>query len=317
MSLTSNVQLAELLRTQDGVIARRQLLSRGWTRHDVDRHLRRRDLARAWSGVYVTHTGPLTPRQRQWVAVLAAWPAALAGASALPELRSGRVQLVVGAGRQLRLPPGTALRRSDHLDDEVWWHRSPPRSRPEHAVIDVMSSRIADHDVAGAFHVLTQVAGAGSVEASRVLAALETRPRVRGRALIRDLLRDLRDGACSVLEREYLHRVERAHGLPHAGRQRVSTATGRPTLQDVPYPEFSLVVELDGRGFHSGIRSDADAFRDLAELTWSRTQTVRVTFGLVFTTPCRTARHLAELLRQRGWTGTPTPCHRCRRAAAA
>ena len=44
--------------------------------------------------VYVNHTGPLTWRQRAWAAVIYAWPAALAGDSAL--------RLVDGPGRRDR-----------------------------------------------------------------------------------------------------------------------------------------------------------------------------------------------------------------------
>jgi len=72
MSRPSLSRAAALLRDQDGVIARRQLLALGFAPHDIARLLRRRELARAFDGVYVNHTGPLTPRQRTWVAVLAA-----------------------------------------------------------------------------------------------------------------------------------------------------------------------------------------------------------------------------------------------------
>lgn len=305
-----------LLSQQDGVIARRQLLTLGAAPHDIARLLRRRDLARAFDGVYVTHTGPLTPRQREWVAVLAAWPAALTGASALPELSSARVQLAIAHDRKVRVPPWSVVRRSRHLDLRVDWHRLPPRVHEEHAILDVMSEKLAHDDVAAAFHALTQVAHARRTTPDRVLAALDQRPRLPGRGMIRGMLHDLRDGACSVLEREYLQRVERAHGLPRADRQRASRATGQLTLQDVPYPDYRLIVELDGGSFHLGARTDADAFRDLAEFARARHATVRVTYGLVFGTPCRTARFLAEVLQQRGWTGTFTECRRCRRRAA-
>jgi len=308
-----DVRLAALLTQQDGVIARRQLLALGAAPHDVKRLLRRRDLARAFDGVYVSHTGPLTPRQREWVAVLAAWPAALTGASALPELTSAQVHLAIEHDRKVRVPPGVVVRRSRRLDRRVSWSRSPPRVREEHAILDVLSEKVVHDDVAGAFHALTQVAHARRITPDRILAALDDRPRLPGRAVIRGMLSDLLEGACSVLEREYLQRVERAHGLPRADRQRRSTATGGLTLQDVPYPEYRLIVELDGGGYHAGERADADAFRDLAELARSREATLRLTYGLVFRTPCRTARFLAEVLQQRGWSGAAVRCHRCRR----
>lgn len=307
----SDTRLAALLRRQDGVVSRCQLICLDLQPHEIARLLRRRELAQAFPGVYVNHTGPLTPRQREWVAVLTAWPAALTGASALPEISSGTIQLAVGRGRKLQLPPGVRIRRADDLESRVEWQRQPPRVRVEHAILDLMSDKILADDVAGAFHALTQVAHSRRTTADRILAALDERPRLSGRALIRGLLHDLRDGACSVLEREYLHRVERAHGLPAADRQRASRATGTITLLDVPYPEFGLIVELDGRFFHSGAQADTDAFRDLAEMADGDRPTLRVTYGLVFGTPCRTAHALAAVLQRRGWQGTMHTCYRC------
>lgn len=304
-------RVAALLAQQDGVIARQQLLALGAAPHDIKRLIRRRELTRVLDGVYVSHTGPLTPRQRMWVPVLAAGPAALSCASALPELSSAQVHLVIEHDRKVKVPPGTVLHRSRDVSARVSRHRSPARVRPEHAILDHMSEKLAADDVAGAFYALTEVAHSRRITPDQMLDALAVRRRLPGRALIRDLLHDLRDGACSVLEREYLHRVERAHGLPRADRQRVSTATGHRTSQDVPYPEYRFIVELDGRGYHAGARSDADAFRDLAELARSREATLRITYGLVFDTPCRTARLLAEVLQQRGWPGSFQRCRRC------
>lgn len=75
--------LAGLLRDQDGVVARRQLLSLpGTDRTVVARLVRRRELVEVLRGVYVEHTGPPSWQQRAWAAVLRAWPAALADQSA-------------------------------------------------------------------------------------------------------------------------------------------------------------------------------------------------------------------------------------------
>ncbi|KUI19279.1 hypothetical protein AU192_05825 [Mycobacterium lehmannii] len=131
------------------------------------------------------------------------------------------------------------------------------------------------------------------------------------------MLTDVRDGACSVLERGYLHRVERAHGLPRGERQIRSTATGRSTFQDVRYKRQGVVVELDGRAIHESPRDrDRDALRDLAELSRSDLVTIRVTYGLVFGGACRTALLIGDLFRRRGWTGRPRSCSTCRPAIA-
>ncbi|MDP3891593.1 type IV toxin-antitoxin system AbiEi family antitoxin domain-containing protein [Nocardioides sp.] len=78
-----HVAVGRLLRSQAGVVARRQVLECGGTDNDIERLVRRREWARVHTGVYVDHTGPLSWEQRAWAAVLAHWPAALAGAAAL------------------------------------------------------------------------------------------------------------------------------------------------------------------------------------------------------------------------------------------
>ncbi|WP_075052015.1 hypothetical protein [Gordonia malaquae] len=44
--------------------------------------------------------------------------------------------------------------------------------------------------------------------------------------------------------------VERAHGLPAPLRQ-APTGVGRPGFRDLDYPEWGVVVELDGRLGHA------------------------------------------------------------------
>lgn len=308
----------ELRRAQDGVLAWRQLVSLGARQHDVDRLVRRRELSREHRGVYVDHTGPLTRRQREWVAVLAAWPAALADESALPGHRPGPITLAIGPGRRVLVPEGVRVRRVDHLDSRVRWQRSPPRVQVEHATLDVMSRRIRAGDVAGAFSVLAQVVHSRETTLDRVLVALGERERISGRPLIASMLTDARDGICSVLERGYRMRVERPHGLPPSERQHASRATGRITHQDVRYVPFALVVELDGFVIHGSPQAwEDDALRDLAELAVTGAATARVTYGSVFTHSCRTAQWIAEILRHRGWRGELRRCPACPGPAGA
>ena len=73
---------------QDGIYSRAQLLELGAAPHDIKRMLRRRELAAARPGVYADHTGPLTRKQTEWVAVLSAAPAALTHESALAACRT-------------------------------------------------------------------------------------------------------------------------------------------------------------------------------------------------------------------------------------
>lgn len=306
-----------LIWAQDGVISRRQVLDAGGTDSDIARMLRRRDLNDVHRGVYVNHTGHLTLRQRHWAAVLAFWPAALAHASALHDPPTTVVHVAVGPGRNLRPLPQIVLHRTPDFELRAELDRSPPAIRLEHALIDVVSGQLRNRNVAAAFAVQARVCTSRRTTPQRILQVLATRQRVCGRGTLEAMLADLRDGACSVLERGYLRRVERAHGLPKGERQTPSTATGRLTYRDVHYRAQGVVVELDGRAFHDAPRDrDRDALRDLAELSRADLVTTRVTYGLVFGDACRTAVLIGELLRRRGWTPRMRTCPECRPALA-
>jgi very-short-patch-repair endonuclease len=298
------------------VVTRRQLRAAGASDGDISRMKRRKEIRPAHPGVYVDHTGPLTYEQREWVAVLAAWPAALSGESAIPGRRPAVIEVAVQHGRKLDVPDGVRIRRTSQLTERVRRNCQPPRLRLEEALIDLMSAQVATGDVAAAFGELTRTCFRRPGLPEAVLQALAHRSRLTGRSMIENLVTDLRDGACSVLERGYLHRVERAHSLPDGARQVVSEATGGRTVIDVLYDEFAVIVELQGRAIHDTAEAyDADAERDLAEAASGATETLRITYGQVFRSPCRTAARIAQVLGRRGWPGALAPCPECPRAA--
>jgi hypothetical protein len=107
--------VAELLDLQAGVIARRQLVARGWADHDIARMLRRREWAVVHEGVYLDHTGEPTWLQQAWAAVLFSWPAALSHQSAL---RAGD-----GPGRRdvIDLPVHVVVERGSGFRDAPGW----------------------------------------------------------------------------------------------------------------------------------------------------------------------------------------------------
>lgn len=311
-------ELVRLLRVQCGVLTWAQLVGAGASEGDIARMRRRREIRRVHPGVYVDHTGPLTYEQREWVAVLAAWPAALCGESAIPGRRPQTIAVAVERGRTVSVPDGAALRRTSGLARRVRRGTQPPRIRLEDAVIDLMVQHLAVDDVAAAFGELARTCFGRPDLPRAILGSLAERPRVARRQMIEDLLVDLRDGACSVLERGYLLHVERAHGLSAGSRQVVSRATGRRTDIDVRYDEFGLIVELHGRAFHDSPSAyDADAERALAERAVAGSESLRITYGLVFRTGCRTAAWIATILHRLGWEGTLRRCPRCPPAASA
>jgi hypothetical protein len=185
----------------------------------------------------------------------------------------------------------------------VMWNRSPPRIRYEEAALDVA---IESPDRMAALDVLASAVQARRTTARRMLEKLEARTRTPHRSWISGVLQDVADGACSVLEHGYLHRVERAHRLPRARRQPQAFSSMGVIYRDTSYGAF--YVELDGRLVHDTVRQrDRDMDRDLDAAVEGQ-DTIRLGYGQVFARPCLTAMRLAILLSKRGWSGTPQSC---------
>ena len=196
-----------LLERQDGVICRRQVLACGGAHHDIRRKLRRREWAVVHDGVYVHHTGHLTWRQRAWAAVLHAGPeAALDRESAIraeagPDWRGcvddDPIRVAIDVRRTVKDTGGVRVRRVADLAAKVRWSASPPRMRVEEATLDFALSRGDDHAV---FEALAGPVRARCTTAQRLLDAVAGRQRISRRRWLVDVLTDIRDGSCSVLE---------------------------------------------------------------------------------------------------------------------
>jgi len=305
----------ELLDLQSGVISRRQFLSSGLLPHDLRRMERQRELVRVHPRVYVNHTGQLTWLQRAWAGVQFAWPAALTHDSAIRAADGpGRrdrddsiIHLAIDRDRSLVLPPGLRLHRLADFHDKVQWNASPPRVRLEEATLDVAAE---SRDDFAAISTLAAAVQSRRTQAARLVSALDGRTRLARREFLVSALQDIATGTCSVLEQGYLDLVERPHGLP-AGSRQVRDSLNGPVYRDVVYVDFDQVVELDGRLFHdSPDGRDADLERDL-DAAVAGLATVRLGWGQVFRTGCRTGVRIGRLLEARGWTGHAHPCSGC------
>lgn len=191
------------------------------------------------------------------------------------------------------------------LETRVQWNFGPPRVRIEEAAIDVAAIANSDYD---AISLLAGACQTRRTTASRCLQAASARPRLRRRKWLIDVLRDVEQGTCSVLENSYLSGVERAHGLPRGNRQQLSTIGVQSTYRDVDYDQFGLVIELDGRLFHdNSLQRDADMARDLVSLVHGQ-RTARLGWGQVVDRRCQTAIQISALLHTGGWRGNPRPC---------
>lgn len=305
-------EIARLQGLQDGVISRRQVLGAGGTDNEIERLVRRRQWARIQAGVYADHTGRLTWGQRAWGAVLATWPAALDGKAALRAhgMRTDRtgdtdpIAVVIEHRRHVDRHVGVSVRRSTTFDSDVQVNLSPPRVRLEIAVLRVAAGYDRDDE---AVATLADACQSGRTTAARLLFALRGIGRIRHRRLLEAILDDVARGAYSALERRYLVRVERAHGLPAGSRQRRVRVGTRIYLRDVEYVGLSTLVELDGRLGHDAAR---DRWADLdRDLTGARVGdlTLRVGWRQVLQ-PHRLAALVGGVLVARGWGGRVRPC---------
>ena len=261
-------------------------------------------------GVYVSHTGPLTWVQRLWAALLHAAPAVAADESALilhglarPDALAA-IHVAVAPERRLQGAPGIVVHRISHLDRQTLQARSPARLRLEAAVLRT-ASRAPDE--ATAVGLLADAVRSRRTTTTRLASSLEAMSRLKRRQLLREVLVDVEAGATSVLEHRYLSRVERAHGLPRAIRQRRVKAHDRVTYRDVEYLDGAVIVELDGRlGHEQVVDRWADLERDIASAV-SGSITLRLGWLQVLS-PCRVAVAVGRLLQHSGWRGRLTPC---------
>lgn len=137
---------------------------------------------------------------------------------------------------------------------------------------------------------------------------LASRARVRHREFVLRVLEDAKEGVESHLEREYHRRVEKAHGLPRARRQKWVRVRGRWTRGDVTYEGYGVRAELDGELAHPGRATDRDVLRDNDARVALGEITLRYRWMHVHDEPCLVAAQVAVALMLRGWSGQVRRC---------
>lgn len=301
----------EVMTDQDGVVSRAQLLAEGFHDNDIERLVRRRELARIHPGVYLDHTGPPSWQQRAWAAVLHYWPAALWGRSVwaaegllADPAASVSIHVAVSQARRVREVAGVRVHRVSGLDRLVQTNRCPPRLRLDHSILDVASSAADD---AMAIATLADACQSRRTTAARLAVTLRGRPRLPRRRFLQMVLDDVATGTYSVLEHRYLTRVERAHGLPTAHRQQ-HVRTGRCSgYRDVEYRGLKVVVELDGRLGHEWAEDRWDDLERDVDTLAAGVLTIRAGWRQVLQ-PCRLAWAVGRVLMASGWEGAVRPC---------
>jgi hypothetical protein len=300
-----------LLGQQAGVITRTQALAAGISRHAIYARLETERWQRLHPGVYVGYSGPLTRMSMMWAAVLAAGPGAMLCYRTAAELhglleapRGEAIHVMVPRYRTLRPVRGVVIHYSRRVAVARHPALEPPRTRLEETVLDLAE---AEHTADGAISWILNACGSRRTLPDRLLAAMDARPRMRRRKILLVALGDARIGIQSILERGYLYKAERAHGLPEGTRQSLTRVGGSSRYEDVRYEDYGIIVELDGQQAHP----DGERWRDTRRDNTSGTKgliTLRYSYADVMERPCEVADEVARSLASRGWTGRARRC---------
>jgi len=306
------------LASQADAIARRQSPVACIRPDTMRNRLRSGRWQRLQRGVYAAFSGDPARETVLWAALLRAGPDAVlshhtaAERHGLLDEPSSLISITVPASRhpaQVKIP-GIIIHRSDAILRTRHPAMLPPCTRVEDTVLDLIQVAATFDD---AYAWICRAIGRRRTTADRIRSAMGARKKMRWRQEIAAALGDAADGALSVLEYRYVHRVERPHGLPVARRQaRIRQGSGSRYLDNL-YGEWGVCVELDGTAAHPADEQWRDKRRDNAN-TVSGIVTLR--FGLLDLGErrCETAAAVAALLRRRGWAGAPRSCaHGCTR----
>jgi very-short-patch-repair endonuclease len=308
----------DLIEHQRGVLARWQVADNELDRSCVDNLLRSGRWQRLYLGMYAAFTGVPSRESLMWAALLrCGLNAALSyfTAAELDDITGRRTESIhvtipselrvrISAGEITAGLPAIVVHRSARLDMARHPARTPPRTRVEETVLDLIELA---PDFESAFTWLSATCGGRHVMPDQIRAAMTQRRKMRWRADVLEALADVANGVHSNLERRYYRDVERAHGLPKAKRQVRITQGGRSAYLDNLYVDFGVASELDGRAWHP----DGERWRDIHRDNFAARSgivTLRYNWADVTVRPCQVATEVASVLRQHGWTGTLRAC---------
>lgn len=263
-----------------------------------------------YRGVYATFAGALSRDAQLWAAVIHAGDGVLLSHETAAELhkltdeQDPVIHVTVPHECQVHSTPGLKVHRTRRVTDLRFPLGQLPRTMIEETILDLAAGMDRSDDVCA----LVTKAFARSLAGEAFLrTALAQRARQRWRAEIEEFISAATGGAHSVLEVRYDRDVEKAHGLPRSRRQvQFKKKDGSTGYRDRVYDDCKVVVELDGRETHEG-REWEDKRRDNAAAEDGE-QSLRYEWHDVRWDPCGTAVQVANVLRARGWKGTPSPC---------
>lgn len=257
LSRDLSTTVVELLRTQDGLVTRRQLYEAGWSPHDVRWWLRRE-----WSvvlpGVVASFRGRLSARQQLVAASLYAGEGAVITSNTAARWRGsvnapddGRVHLFIPLARTLTANPALVIRRSRRPD--------PKQLRRGCLVFASAARSFADAardapSVRDARAVVIESVQRELVTIEELRVELDDGPRC-GSALLRAGIDAAASGAWSVPEHDLLQVLRSSGRFPVVWANPVLQApdgTRLPT-PDCWLDDVGLAIQVHSRRHHFGV----------------------------------------------------------------
>ena len=300
----------DLVAEQDGVLTRGQALRGGLTEDGWQWRLDSSRWQPLLPGVVVTHTGPVTPRQLSWAAVLVAGPGAcLSGDAALSELGMplGELGLLhvavpeerVVVPRVLTPARGTGVRMVPRRVTGLarWRHpaRQPPTVRVPAAVLHAAAWAVSDRAAEWRVAAAVQQRRVSVPDLRRALAGM---PRLPRRALVGTVLDDVELGAHAAGELHFL-RFLRRWRLPRPDVLQRPVRLGRLRYLDAWWERQRVGAELDGAHHRAVEQWEHDLLRTNDLLVAGRpsgTVLLRFTTGNLRHDGARVAAQLASAL---------------------
>jgi very-short-patch-repair endonuclease len=275
-----DVRAAGLLRKQEGVVGRWQLLGLGWSPGAV-RHFAG-GVRQVHPGVYLTGHAPISQTQRWWAAALTRPGSVLSGvtAAAAWEIRpwAGPFEVVTrpGSGGPSRVG-GLLVCRSRTILENATSLNGLPITTPERTIADLA----AQLDAVACAKLVREAARRHRTTMRRLAAHLARHPGRRGTASLRVYV--------ARHTRLPFHRCRsdaeaRALEVLDAARIEIPAVNVRIAGEeaDLSWAALRLIVEIDGPNFHRFADEDARKTAVWRQAGW---EVRRIPSGLVFDEP--------------------------------
>jgi very-short-patch-repair endonuclease len=256
-------EAADLARTQDGVLSRRQLMGLGISRWQVRAEIQAGRWRSHGRHSVAVHTRELEGEARWWWAVLETAGDAMITASTalvaagLTGYEGNEIHVAVLKSRHHHRPRGVVVHETRRLSAEDRVNVGLPRTRVPMAT--VLAALWARSDRQACFVVLMTI-NQGLVSVQQLQESSKRVRRDKRRKLLRWVIVAAADGVRAMGELDFAVLCRR-RGLPEPDRQVIRTGRNGRVYLDVYWDQWRVIVEIEGVGHFEPLAVVSDALR--------------------------------------------------------